>query len=857
MMMHVFGSTALAVGTVLAAFMSGMAVGAWFFGKLADRSRNCLRLYAFLELGIAIAALGSHLLLDQLGPAHRAIFELAGSAPLWFSITRFLLAFILVMIPTVLMGATLPVLARLLMKPGTLTGVNLSTLYATNTLGAVCGVLLTGFYLIGHYGIHVPVYIAVSGNLLIGVIALFAASWAVAAGGERASGETSASEEPGESEIVLGKGLYRVVLFGLGLSGFTSFAYEIYWTRSLVFILGNSTYALTAMLSAFLTGIALGGYLVRFIIRRVQDRAVVFGWVQVLLGIFSAMALPFLFSTADPQSLNQYLVGNAAQPFPVVVAGFGIAFLVMLVPATLIGATFPLVGQITTRNLQKTGTTVGRVYAVNTAGNVAGALLPGLFLLAWLGIQKGILAMAILNVSLGFTILFLRLARDLRPPRMKLLLPACLVLVIALLSQSPLNFQFPSDGERDYFQTLFYREGPLATTKVYVNPENGEKHISVDGIVIGGTGFSEFKQLLLAHLPKLLLDDVSSELSVGVGSGMLLGESALHTGLREITGVEIEPSVVQGAHWFSKENHDVLANTRLKIVIDDIGSFLRTSTNRYQVISADEKTADEYASNGFSYSIDYYELLREHLTPGGIAIQWVPTTLPPELYRMVLKTFSESFPHVQLWYFLPAYKRGPFNTILVGSNEPIPVRLDQIRRRYAAEAGAWKSIEPYGLTSAEAVIPHYVAGEDVIRKALEGIPVNSLEHPRYEFYYPWDFARAREKQFIANHELIVEMKLAASRGLVAAQKLDMADTSKLRQSLAAEFQYLSGFQKFLEGISLQEQYRIFDDALASAPWNDSLRARIFAQYHYIASTHRNPVERARLMERANALYPRK
>jgi len=140
---------------------------------------------------------------------------------------------------------------------------------------------------------------------------------------------------------------------------------------------------------------------------------------------------------------------------------------------------------------------------------------------------------------------------------------------------------------------------------------------------------------------------------------------------------------------------------------------------------------------------------------------------------------------------------------------------------------------------------------------LEGIPVNSLEHPRYEFYYPWDFARAREKQFIANHELIVEMKLAASRGLVAAQKLDMADTSKLRQSLAAEFQYLSGFQKFLEGISLQEQYRIFDDALASAPWNDSLRARIFAQYRYIASTHRNPVERARLMERANALYPRK
>jgi spermidine synthase len=856
MMMHVFGSTALAVGTVLAAFMSGMALGAWLIGRMADDSRNCLRLYAWLELGIALAALLSHLLLSQLGPAHRAIYELVGSSAAVFGPVRFMLAFLLVMIPTVLMGATLPVLTRFLVRRGTLVGVKLSTLYATNTLGAVTGVLLTGFLLIGRDGIHMPVYLAVAGNLLIGGVA-WIASLRVQAPGE---GVSTAEAEPagslagsGES---LGPGVYRIVLLGLGLSGFTSFAYEIYWTRSLVFILGNSTYALTTMLSAFLTGIALGGYLVRFAIRRIHDRAAFFGWIQVGLGVISALALPLLFTLADAQSLSQYLSSTSDQAVSLVFAGFAVAFLLMLIPATLIGATFPLVGQIAARDLSETGSQVGKIYAVNTLGNVVGALLPGLFLLGWLGIQKGILVMAVLNVSLGFLILFLRLARSPGHPAWRYALPVLLLLTIFVLGRTPLQFQFPSDGEMNYFETVFYREGPLATTKVYADPVRGEKHISVDGIVIGGTGFAEFKQLLLAHLPKLLIEDASTELSVGVGSGILLGESALHPGVDRITGVEIEPSVVAGANWFEQENHRVMENPRVQTVVDDIGSFLRTSDDRYHVISADEKTADEYASNGFSYSREYYDLLRDHLAPGGLVAQWVPTTLPPRQYRMILKTFTGSFPHVQLWYFLPAHKRGPFNTILIGSTKPVAHDSAHIDRQFAENPEAFKNLLPYGLTSSEAVLPHYVADEKVIRAAVEDAPVNSLEHPLYEFFYPWDYARERKTGIVENHGLIMEMKRQAFPDFIAGLNLGAKETARLRQTLAAEFRYLASFRKFLEGTSLPEQYRLFDDALSVAPWNDSLRARIYAQYAYIASRQRDPAERARLMKRANDLYPR-
>jgi len=854
MLMHVFGSTAVALGTVLAAFMAGMALGSWLIGKAADKSKNCLRLYALLEIGLALAALVSHILLSRIGPAHLALHDIFGFSDVVFGAVRFLLAFLLVMVPTILMGATLPVLARFLVNRRSKVGINLSTLYATNTFGAVSGVLITGFYLIGTYGVHIPVYIAVTANILIGCIAWLAS---LRIRTSPLADKTSTSRpDTGQlsGEASIDPLTFRIILVGLGISGFTSFAYEIYWTRSLVFILGNSTYALTTMLSAFLSGIAIGGYLIRFALRYTVDRAITFGFIQVLLGIISALALPLLFYISDPQSLNQYLLGNSDQAFTLIFTSFGVAFLVMLVPAILIGATFPLVGQIVVRDLHKTGSYVGRIYAINTLGNVLGALMPGFILLSLMGIQKGILAMAVLNVALGFVVLALTLTRAQRHPAWRYALPAVLILTILAMSRAPLQFQFPSDGEQDYFKTTFYREGPLATTKVYLDPRAMEKHMSVDGIVIGGTGFVEFKQLLLAHLPKLLVDNVSTELSVGLGSGMLAGESARYPGVDMITVVEIEPGVAEGAARFAKENHAVLQNPRVKIEVDDIGNFLRTTSDRYQVISADEKTADSFASNGFSYSLEYYDLLRDHLATGGLAAQWVPATLPTRQYLMVLKTFTESFPYVQLWYFLPAQKKGPFNSILIGSNERIALDYNHVQRELIENPEAFSSLVPYGLTSADAVLSQYVADERSLRPAVADALINSFDHPRYEFFYPWDYTIDRQKQIVANHQFVRELKRQAEADFIAELEIGEPDINRFKQTLVAENSYLLGFEQFQTGISLIDQYRLFDAILAMAPWNDSLRARVFSQYSHVASTRKDPAERARLFRRANSLY---
>jgi hypothetical protein len=335
---------------------------------------------------------------------------------------------------------------------------------------------------------------------------------------------------------------------------------------------------------------------------------------------------------------------------------------------------------------------------------------------------------------------------------------------------------------------------------------------------------------------------------------MLAGESARYPEVDTITAVEIEPGVVEGAAQFAKENHAVLQNPRVKIEVDDIGNFLRTTSDRYKVISADEKTADSFASNGFSYSLEYYDLLRDHLAKGGLAAQWVPATLPTRQYRMVLKTFTESFPYVQLWYFLPAQKKGPFNSILVGSNERIKLDYNHIQRELNENPEAFSSLVPYGLTSADAVLSQYVADERSLRPAVADALINSFDHPRYEFFYPWDYTIDRQKQVVANHKFIRELKMQAQADFIADLEIGAQDLVRFKQTLAAEDSYLFGFEQFQTGISLIDQYRLFDAILAMAPWNDSLRARIYSQYLHIASTRRDPLERARLFIKANQLY---
>jgi len=643
---HIFGSTVLAVGIVLAAFMAGLALGSYVLGKRGDRSGNPLRLYAYYEFGIGLTALASLLLMDRILPFYLWVYNSLGHSSVILAVTRFLVAFLLVMIPTVLMGATLPILSRVVIRRMSTVGNMLSSLYSVNTTGAVAGSMLTGFYLIGHFGIHSTVYIAVISNLGVGFLAWYASGFSMYVTQRPDKPPVRKTSSKRSFAGVKNDRDYHLLLGAFALSGFTSFAYEIFYTRSLVFLIGNSTYAFTLMLTTFLSGIALGGYAIRFFADRAKNPMKVFAWLEILIGISAAAVLPLLFSIVYSDSVQAFLLKMSEEMGTLILSRVGISMLVMLVPATLIGATFPLVGRIYIKDLGKTGATVGKIYAVNTVGNVFGALIPGLAILPFMGIQKGVLVMASLNVCIGSFILLKRWGRL---PKLHYSVPVIFICFVVILASLKLDFQFPSEVQTDAHTVLFYKEGLSATTKVFVNPENREKLISIDGIVIGGTGLTDMKQQILAHLPKLLLKKYNSELTIGLGSGILIGESARHVGLRKIVSVEIEPSVVEGAGYFKEENYNIINDPRMRVVIDDGANYIRTSSEKFDIISADEKSAMNYATNGFSYSTDYYTLLREHLTPEGLVIQWIPPdNLPPIQYMMVVKTFAGVFPHVSL-----------------------------------------------------------------------------------------------------------------------------------------------------------------------------------------------------------------
>jgi spermidine synthase len=851
LMTHAFGSTAVAVGTVLAAFMAGLALGSWLLGRLADRHKNRLRLYAYLEIGVAVAALVAHLLLSRITPVYLALYEAFGGSTTVLGIARFVLAFVLVMVPTVLMGATLPVLARFVVRRLSGLGKDLSTLYTVNTAGAVVGTLIAGFYLVGKLGIHATVYVAVLGNAAIGAIA-----WIASGGGEfiRVEPAAKAGSRPSKKHRV-DKRTYRLILVGLGFSGLASFAYEIYWTRSLVFLLGNSTYAVTTMLVAFLVGIALGGYLIRFLVERVGDRPSLFGWLQVATGVTAAAALPLLFAFVEAQTIREQVWNATLQARMLTPLRFAVAFPVMLVPATLIGMTFPLVGRIGVSDVGKTGADVGRIYAVNTVGNVAGALLPGLVLLHWLGIQRGIVVMAALNVIVGLVVLFTR-ARENRS--LHWALPVAIVVAGIVLAWVPMDFQLPSEAQGPWHRVLYYRDGPSATTAVLLDPDTREKMMSVDGVDIGGSGATDYKQQMLAHLPKLLLDDVSNELSVGFGSGILAGESSRHGRVRNITCVEIEPTVVEGAGLFTAESYGVMDDNRFRLIVDDVANHLRTTEQFYQVVSADEKTAQGYASNGFSYSKDYYELLRSRLAPGGLVVQWVPTSLPPRQYRMVLKTFSDAFPHVLLWYFAPAFQSAADNTILVGSNERVEVRLDDMRRRMAADPAAFAGLAHYGFTTATSVLAQMVTDEEALRRELANEPDNTLAHPRYEFYSPRDYAIPAKQRFAPNLDVLMKLRLGSIPMVAsAADSAEAALADTLAAAVSAESEFLDGYRLVLSHAPVADVASRFDAALARAPWNASLRVRILSQYWHVSQRYSNTGDyrsAAVLMRRGLAVY---
>jgi spermidine synthase len=748
----VFGSAAHAVSAVLASFMAGLALGAAVFGRVADRlvanradgRRVLLRLFAGLEACAALYALATPLLFGGVSSLEAWLFQRVGVAPGLEAVFVFAFCFLVLLVPTALMGGSLPVLTKAVVlgdESAGAIGRRAALLYGVNTLGAVAGCAAAGFFLIPALGLRTTLLCGAGIALGCAVVV-----WARSGSCPAESGLEAA--EPVSAEGRKGFFRARAALFGaIGLSGFAALGCEVVWTRVLSLMIGPSVYGFTVMLSIFLSGLGLGGLVFAraFPVREGAYDADrdwrLFGLFQAAIAAASLLVVPF--------------VGGSLSFVEAVLARFGGTFggfqassavlcgIVMLLPTVLFGACLPLACRIEAGGRdggeRAAGTAVGGVYAANTAGAVIGAVAAGFLLLPIFGLRGTMIVLALVNACLSGALLFRGLSAVGDGRRWAAAIPA-LGLLVAVLAPSwdaaalsggiyfrrPGGFHGSGSGVGPRDRVLYYAEGPVAT--VMVRELEGNRSVTIDGRIVASAGrFDRRLQKMMGHLPMLLSERTENALVIGVGAGMSLGALARHP-VRAIDAVELEPRVYEAARYFEDENGSVLKDPRVVKRVGDGRRWLRRTGKRYDVISADP-IHPYYAGSGSLFSREYFQLCRSRLEPGGIMAQWVPLYwLALDDLRMVLRTFAGAFEHSSVWF-------TGGDLILVGSPSPIRFDRPELARRMALEP-VKRDLAELDIESPEDLLGLYVnSGTKAVARA-ENSPLITDDLPFLEFSAP-------------------------------------------------------------------------------------------------------------------------
>ena len=638
----VFGSTLSATTAVLTAFMSGMAIGSRFFGRLSERVNNPALFYGILLIGIGLYCLGMSFFFDNLNTLHIIVYNQFGGSFL-LELLRFILAVIILLFPCALMGGTLPLLSRALIEQKEFIGKNLALLYFYNTFGASIGTLLAGFVMIRLFGMsRSNILIAIFYILLGSSLALFLRRNENAI--LKKNKRESVPSEPYKVQI-----FFPVLYALLGAAGMAA---QVAWVRSLNLVLGSTVYAFSMMLAAYLLGIAVGSLVAGWFIDKNESSQKTIAilafcvWLSIVLSVVLISRLPIILLLLFPNFHHSFFLWQSCL--------FLLSLAVVFPSTFFMGALFPAFGKAYIENIQKVGENVGNLYLWNTLGCITGSIVTAFILIPMVGTRLSLIASAAIYLLVSSGFLFSQAKNRKGRIQIAVLLLICLLGYKAIpvwesaLLDSGVYLYAPQllDGFEGNREILFEKEG--FHSHVTVTEKSGVRSLRINGKTDGSDGGDLPTQSLLAILPLAHVHNPSNALVVGLGTGVTAG-SALNFPDLQVDCVEIDDAVISASNFFNHVSGNPFTNNRFKIIHADARTVLSSGRQTYDIIIS-EPSNPWITGVSNLFTVDYFTAAFHKLSEKGIMCQWIHSYyMDTDTLMIIFRSFQAVFPFCSLW----------------------------------------------------------------------------------------------------------------------------------------------------------------------------------------------------------------
>jgi spermidine synthase len=745
----VVGATTVSLGVLLAAFMGGLCAGSLFYPRVVPADRHPLRVYAVLEFGIG--ALGLLILFGL--PVLGSVYVANAGHGFMGMLLRALLAMICLLPPTVLMGATLPAVARLV--ESTPAGVSwLGFFYGGNIAGAVIGSLVAGFYLLRVYDMATASYVAVAINAAVAGIAWVLSSRVAVptkesaptaravkarATSARVTADTRRDPDTRAANLHGSRSSPISVYVAIGLSGLAALGAEVIWTRILSLLFGGTVYTFSIIAAAFLCGLGIGSATGAWLARYSERPGLLLAGFQLGAAVAVGWGAA-LINRAYPY----WPIDPALAPGPWFNFQLDIvrAFLAIVPAACFWGASFPLALAAAGARPGDPARVVGAVYAANTIGAVIGALLFSVLLIPAFGSQDAQRVLIWVALAASAVMLASPPPTDARTPavrRIGMLVAGLLIAGAAAASVAPVPPDVIAYGRQiaTFKGASYLYEGEGLNSSIAVSEsEGGIRNFHVSGKVEASTEVHDMRlQRMLGHISALMHPNPQSVLVVGFGAGVTAGSFVLHPGIKRIVICEIEPLIPRMiAPYFTKENNDVVHDPRVEIVYDDARHYILTTNEKFDIITSDP--IHPWVKGAASlYTKEYFELVKAHLNPGGVVTQWVPLYQSTEdVIKSEVATFFNVFPFGTIWSNQYA-NGGGYDVVMLA--KPVPLQIDPAaldarlnRRDHAPIKDGLAQVE---LAGVDGLMATYAGQARDLRPWLTDAQINTDRNLRLEY----------------------------------------------------------------------------------------------------------------------------